>query len=273
MFIEIFKLDPNRLYATYFAGDKESKLEPDTESRDLWLKYLPKERILAFDKKDNFWEMGDVGPCGPCTEIHYDRIGGRDASNLVNKDDPNVIEIWNLVFIQYNRNKDQSLSLLPNKHVDTGMGFERITSILQNKMSNYDTDIFQPIFDEIQKVTGCREYTGKLGSEDKDNVDTAYRVVADHIRTLVVAIGDGGVISNIGRGYVLRRILRRAVRFGMQILNGKPGFFTKLVDVVLKTLGDAFPRLKKDPENIKSIIEDEEKAFSKTLNRYILFYI
>jgi alanyl-tRNA synthetase len=182
-------------------------------------------------------EMGDQGPCGPCSEIHYDRIGGRNAASLVNMDDPDVIEIWNLVFMQYNREPDYSLKPLPNKHIDTGMGLERLVSILQNKRSNYDTDAFTGIFATIQNLTGAREYTGKIGSDDVDGIDTAYRVIADHVRTLTFAISDGGMPGNEGRGYVLRRILRRGARYARKKFNVSIGnFFATLVDTVVAEL-------------------------------------
>lgn len=262
-----FKIDKARLYATYFEGNPSSGLEPDIETMNLWKKYLPEDHILKGNMKDNFWEMGETGPCGPCTEIHFDRIGGRNAAHLVNQDDPDVLEIWNLVFIQFNRETDGSLKQLPSKHVDTGMGFERLTSVIQNKRSNYDTDLFVPIFEAIQTGTGTRPYTGKVGDEDADKVDMAYRVVADHIRTLVVSISDGGRPDNIGRGYVLRRILRRGIRYAIKKLNAKPGFFADLVDVVVDLLGDAFPEVKRDPQFVKDVINEEERQFLKTLTR------
>uniref|UniRef100_A0A0G4FYV9 Alanine--tRNA ligase n=1 Tax=Chromera velia CCMP2878 TaxID=1169474 RepID=A0A0G4FYV9_9ALVE len=266
---EVFCLPKDRLYVTYFGGDpKEPNCQPDLEARDLWLRYLPAERVLPFDMKDNFWEMGDTGPCGPCSEIHFDRIGGRDAAALVNADDPDVLEIWNLVFMQYNRNNDRSLSKLPFGSVDTGMGLERLVSVLQNVRSNYDTDIFRSIFEEIQKVIpGLRPYTGKVGEEDSDRVDMAYRVVADHIRTLSIAIADGALPSNQGRGYVLRRILRRAVRYGRQNLKApKQVWFAKLVDVVVANLGSAFPELESQKETVKQVIKEEEEQFSRALD-------
>jgi len=265
---EEFHLDESRLYATYFGGDDSTPC--DTEARDIWLKFLPAERVLPFDAKDNFWEMGATGPCGPCTEIHYDRIGNRDASKMVNADLPDVIEIWNNVFIQFNREADGSLRNLPAQHVDTGMGFERLTSILQNKDSNYDTDIFIPIFDSIQKLTGARPYQGKVGSEDEGFVDMAYRVVADHIRTLTFAITDGAMPSNDGRGYVLRRVLRRAVRYGRQNLGADLGFFSKLVPTVVRIMGNTFPEIIENEAMVTAVIKDEEESFSRTLDKGLL---
>ncbi|KAI4999073.1 hypothetical protein ZWY2020_059826 [Hordeum vulgare] len=264
---QVYKLPTDRIYATYFGGDDKAGLAPDTDSKDIWLKYLPTERVLPFGCKDNFWEMGDTGPCGPCTEIHFDRIGNRDAASLVNNDDPTCIEIWNLVFIQFNREADGTLRSLPAKHVDTGMGFERLTSILQNKMSNYDTDVFMPLFDAIHKLAGAgiQPYSGKVGSDDVGKVDMAYRVVADHIRTLSFAIADGSRPGNDGREYVLRRILRRAVHFGHQKLMAKQGFFSSLVDVFVRVMGDVFPELKDNEKNIKDIIKEEEASFESTL--------
>ena len=270
---DVFGLDPDRLYATYFGGDPDKGLEPDLEARDLWLRFLPEQRVLPFGMKDNFWEMGDTGPCGPCSELHYDRVGGRDASMLVNMDDDSVIEIWNLVFIQFDRQADGSLLPLPRKHVDTGMGLERIVSVLQDKPSNYDTDLFLPLFAAIERLTGCPHgYRGKLGKDDADGRDMAYRVIADHVRTLTFAITDGAVPSNEGRGYVLRRILRRAVRFGRQTLGAKPGFFARLVPTVVETMGEAFPELKKDPQRVIDIIAEEEESFGKTLDRGIKLF-
>ncbi|KAL1813606.1 alanine--tRNA ligase isoform X2 [Daucus carota subsp. sativus] len=266
---KVYKLPEDRIYATYFGGDEKSGLDPDTEAKALWLKYLPEKRVLPFGCKDNFWEMGDTGPCGPCTEIHFDRIGNRDAASLVNNDDPTLIEIWNLVFIQYNRELDGSLKPLPAKHVDTGMGFERLTSILQNKMSNYDTDVFLPIFKAIEVATGAPQYSGKVGSDDVDKVDMAYRVVADHIRTLSFAIADGSYPGNEGREYVLRRILRRAVRYGTEVLNAKKGFFNGLVKVVVEVMGDVFPELKQYEEHIVDTIASEEISFGRTLDKGI----
>lgn len=269
---KVWGIDPDRLYATYFEGNPDQDLPPDLETKEIWKKYLPEDHILPGDMKDNFWEMGDTGPCGPCSEVHYDRIGGRNAADLVNQDDPDVLEIWNNVFIQFDRVEGGTLNPLPDKHVDTGMGLERIVSVLQDKRSNYDTDIFTPLFEHIQKLTGARPYTGRVGAEDSDGVDEAYRVIADHIRTLVIAISDGQMPGNEGRGYVLRRILRRAVRYGRQKLGAPEGFFAALVPTVVSSLGDAFPEIRDNPERVRDIIADEEESFGKTLDRGIKMF-
>jgi len=269
---EVYRIPADRLYATYFEGDEPSGLEPDDEAREHWLRHLPPERVLPGDSKDNFWEMGETGPCGPCSEIHYDRVGGRNAAAFVNTDDANVIEIWNLVFIQFDRQADGTLKNLPAKHVDTGMGLERLTSVLQNTRSNYDTDLFTPIFAAIERSTGARGYKGKLGAADADGVDTAYRVVADHARTLTFAITDGATPSNEGRGYVLRRILRRGVRFGRQMLGARTGFLADLVPVIVEHMGEAFPELRARPERVRKIIREEEESFGRTLDRGIKLF-
>lgn len=232
---KVYSLDPSRLYVTYFEGDPKGGLGPDLEAKELWKSIgVPEDHILPGDMKDNFWEMGDQGPCGPCSEVHYDRIGGRLASHLVNQDDPNVLEIWNNVFIEYNREPDRSLRPLPNKHIDTGMGFERLVSILQDKPSNYDTDVFTPLFAKIQEIAEARPYTGKFDVDDVDGIDTAYRVVADHVRTLTFAISDGCAPNNDGRGYVIRRILRRGVRYARRYFAVEVGsFFSQLVPTLV----------------------------------------
>ncbi|KAJ1919934.1 Alanine--tRNA ligase [Tieghemiomyces parasiticus] len=264
-----FKLPADRLYVTYFGGDEKQGLTPDLEARDIWLSLgVDAARLLPFDCKDNFWEMGDQGPCGPCSEIHFDRIGGRDAAGLVNLDDPDVLEIWNLVFIQYNREADGQLRPLPNRHIDTGLGLERLVSVMQDKRSNYDTDLFTPLFAAIQERTGARPYTGHVGADDVDGLDLAYRVVADHIRTLTFAISDGGVPSNEGRGYVLRRILRRGARYARKKFDAQLGtFFSSLVDVVVAHMGDAFPEITRKVDTVKEILNDEEASFNRTLDR------
>jgi len=270
---EVLKLPTDRIYVTVFGGNAQFNLPADDEARALWRKYLPEDRILDFGMKENFWEMGETGPCGPCTEIHFDRIGGRNAASLVNKDDPTVIEIWNNVFMQFNREAGGGLKPLPACHVDTGMGLERLVSILQQKMSNYDTDVFMPLFDAIQKVTGFPEpYTGKLGAEDAGKKDMAYRVVADHIRTLTFAITDGAEPGNDGRNYVLRRILRRAIRYGRDNLKAKPGFFSQLARVVQSTMSSAFPELNNNIERVVAVIKSEEESFERTLTRGIAHF-
>ena len=266
---KVYGLDPQRLYVTYFEGNEEGGLEPDLEAKELWLQVgVAEDHILPGNMKDNFWEMGDQGPCGPCSEIHYDRIGNRNAAPLVNQDDPNVLEVWNLVFIQYNREPDQSLRPLPSQHVDTGMGFERLVSILQNKYSNYDTDVFTPIFETIRSTTGAREYRGLFGADDADGIDTAYRVVADHVRTLTIAITDGAMPNNEGRGYVVRRVLRRGARYARKYFQVEIGnFFSKIVPVVVDEMGDIFPELRTKQKDVMEILDEEELSFAKTLDR------
>ncbi len=269
LLVNVWGLDPERLHATYFEGDSKEGLEPDLEAKAMWEKYLPADRIHPGNKKDNFWEMGDTGPCGPCSELHYDRSDDKSGADLVNADDQDtVVEIWNLVFIQYNRTLAGSLEPLPAKHVDTGMGFERIVRVLQGKDSNYDTDVFAPLFAAIQQVTGARAYAGDL----VDPIDTAYRIIADHIRTLTFSVTDGAAPSNEGRGYVLRRILRRAVLQGWQTLGVKEPFFFKLVPAVVAAMGDAFPELKQDPERVAAVLRGEEESFGRTIDRGVKLF-
>ncbi|KAF8161022.1 tRNA synthetases class II (A)-domain-containing protein [Crassisporium funariophilum] len=265
----VYKLPEDRLYVTYFEGDAKNGLEPDLEAKQFWLdRGVAEDHLIPGNAKDNFWEMGATGPCGPCSEIHYDRIGGRNAAHLVNQDDPDVLEIWNNVFIQFNREDDGSLRSLPSKHVDTGMGFERLVSALQDKRSNYDTDVFYPIFEKVRELTGVRPYEGRFGADDTDGIDTAYRVVADHVRTLTFALSDGGVPNNVGRGYVLRRILRRGARYARKKLGVTIGsFFSSLMPIVVETLGGAFPEITKKVDDIKEILDEEEESFSRTLDR------
>ncbi|CAB4410671.1 unnamed protein product [Rhizophagus irregularis] len=266
---EVYGLPKERLYVTYFEGDEKLGLPADLEAKQLWLDVGVEEKMLIRgNSKDNFWEMGETGPCGPCSEIHFDRIGDRDASHLVNKDDPDVLEIWNLVFMELNRESDGSLRPLPNKNIDTGMGLERVVSCLQSKLSNYDTDLFLPVFNKIQDLTGVRPYSGKVGTDDIDGIDMAYRVIADHVRTLTFAIADGGVPSNEGRGYVLRRILRRGARYARKKFNVQIGhFFSNLVDTVVNEMGEVFPEITQRVNDIKEILDEEEESFSRTLDR------
>ena len=266
---KVYGLNPDRLYVTYFEGDKVAGLEPDLEAKEIWKSVgVAEDHILPGNMKDNFWEMGDQGPCGPCSEVHYDRIGGRNAAHLVNQDDPNVLEIWNNVFIQYDRQKDRSLKTLPAKHVDTGMGYERLVSVLQDKSSNYDTDVFSPLFAKIQEVTEARPYTDKYGKDDVDGIDTAYRVIADHIRLLTFAISDGGVPNNEGRGYVVRRVLRRGSRYARKYFKAEIGsFFSKILPALIAQMGKQFPEITKKEQDVKEILDEEEEAFARTLDR------
>jgi len=266
---DVWKLDKSRLHVTVFEGDPQNNIPRDDEAAGYWRAVgVPDAQIHLGNKKDNFWEMGNTGPCGPCTEVHYDRTADKTGATLVNKGSPEVIEIWNLVFIQFNRNEDQTLTPLPAQHVDTGMGFERITAVLQGKTSNYDTDVFMPIFAAIQKITGAPAYTGKLD----DLKDTAYRVIADHIRTLTFALTDGAMLGNDGRNYVLKRILRRAERYGRHYLLAQKPFLCELVSSVVEAMGGFFPELKSNPTKIARAIEDEEIQFIRTLDRGIKLF-
>jgi alanyl-tRNA synthetase len=280
---KVWEMDPSRLHVTCFEGDPANGVPRDTEAAELWKQIagMPDDHIHYFGK-DNFWEMGDTGPCGPCSEIHIDRTPDKTGGKDVNREDPRVMEFWNLVFIQYNRNVDRTLAPLPARHVDTGMGFERICSILQDKSDMYGIDLFNPFFAAIADLSGFK-YTGKFpktnapdpqaeAADEQLRHDIAFRVIADHVRTLTFALTDGAVPSNEGRGYVLRRILRRAVRFGRQQLGLNQPFMHQLVPVVVDSMGAAFPELKRNPKHVIELIRDEEVSFGKTLDRGIQLF-
>ncbi len=262
---EVYKIDPKKIYVTIFEGDASEKLERDSEAFGFWKAIIPEEKILLGNKKDNFWEMGEQGPCGPCSEIHIDLRTEEEkaqvsGASLVNKDHPQVVEVWNLVFIEFNRKADKSLEPLPNKHVDTGMGFERLCMALQGKTSNYDTDVFTPLIKEIETLTAS-QYGVEL------NTDRAIRVIADHLRTVYFAIADGQLPSNTGAGYVIRRILRRAIRYGFTFLNQKEPFMFRLVETLNLQLKSVFPELEKQKNLALNVIREEETSFLKTLDQ------
>ena len=272
LLVERWGLEPDRLYATVFGGDDEDGLPADDEAAALWASEtpIPKDHILKFGKKDNFWEMGDTGPCGPCSEVHIDLRPDEerkkvDGATLVNMDDPRVMEIWNLVFIQFNRQKDGSLNPLPAQHVDTGMGFERIVAVMQGKKSNYDTDVFTPLLDAISKRAGIPY--GK-----SEETDIAMRVIADHIRAVTFAVADGATPSNEDRGYVIRRILRRASRYAWDRLNIREAFMSSLVDVLAGQFSDIFPELTEKGRHIKKVVTAEETSFLRTLDQGITHF-
>lgn len=276
LLVNVYKLDPERIYVTYFAGDEKVGLQLDDETRDHWMKYLPASRVLPSGMSDNFWEMGDSGPCGGCTEIHYDKYNLGDDSycsnvaQLVNQDDPNVLELWNLVFIEYDRKETEDKSIynlekLGKRYVDTGMGFERLVSILQQKESNYDTDVFAELFEKLSTLTKVRKYSGLIGDGDNDEIDTSYRIIVDHIRTIVVCLSDDVVPGHNMRESVLRQILRRAIRVGQMNLSIREPFLWKLVDIVACGLGNFYENIPTNVDKIKYIIKREEEDYTKTL--------
>ena len=263
LLVNVFKIDPKLLYATVFEGDEKNGLSRDNEAAGFWEAHLPKDHIINGNAHDNFGEMGDTGPCGPCSEIHIDLRSEEEkaavpGAELVNKDNPLVIEIWNLVFMQYNRKADGSLEPLPNKVIDTGMGLERLCMVLQGKKSNYDTDVFQPLIGKLGEMCGK-----KYG--DNQDVDIAMRVVADHVRTIAFSVADGQLPSNAKAGYVIRRILRRAVRYGYTFLGFKEAFMYRLIDTLIESMGEAYPEIKAQADHIKHVTKEEEDAFLRTL--------
>ncbi|MES2131594.1 MAG: alanine--tRNA ligase [Bacteroidota bacterium] len=268
---DVYKIDKSRLYVTVFEGSPEENVPFDQEAYDTWKQYVEEDRILKGNKKDNFWEMGDTGPCGPCSEIHYDGRSDEErkkvpGASLVNNDDPQVIEIWNNVFMEFMRKADKSLEKLPKQHVDTGMGFERLVRVLQGKQSNYDTDVFTPLLNKIEELSGHR-YKPEDEQHHKKQlmINIAMRVIADHIRTISFSIADGQLPGNTGAGYVIRRILRRAIRYGYQSLNIKEPFMYRLVPTLAHQLGHQFPELNTQKILIEKVIKEEEQSFYKTL--------
>ncbi len=262
---EVYKIDKDSLYVSVFEGSEDDDLPLDQEAYDLWKAIVPRNRIIKGNKKDNFWEMGDQGPCGPCSEIHVDIRSKEekakvDGASLVNQDHPQVVEIWNLVFMQFNRKANGSLEPLPEKHIDTGMGFERLCMVLQGKQSNYDTDVFTPLIREVEIITGK-----KYGKDEE--IDIAIRVISDHVRAVAFSIADGQLPSNTGAGYVIRRILRRAIRYGFTFLDANKPFIYRLVKVLSEQMGKAFPELKEQYQLIENVIKEEESSFLSTLEQ------
>ncbi|MCC9018762.1 alanine--tRNA ligase [Flavobacterium lipolyticum] len=268
---EVYKIPKENLYVSVFEGSKEDNVPFDQEAWDIWKELIDEDRIILGNKKDNFWEMGDQGPCGPCSEIHVDlrtpeEKAAVSGKSLVNNDHPQVVEIWNNVFMEFNRKADGSLEKLPAQHVDTGMGFERLCMALQGKTSNYDTDVFMPLIREIETITGAN-YTVKASNEAEEKVNIAIRVIADHVRAVAFAIADGQLPSNTGAGYVIRRILRRAIRYGFTFLNIKEAFIYKLVETLSEQMGDSFPEIRTQKALCSNVIREEENSFLRTLDQ------
>src|SRR3970282_228017 len=274
---EVYKIPKDILYVSVFEGNAEENVPFDQEAYDIWKQVVPEDRIILGNKKDNFWEMGDQGPCGPCSEIHIDlrtdeeraTVSGR---SLVNADHPQVVEIWNNVFMEFNRKADGTLEKLPSKHVDTGMGFERLCMAMQNVTSNYDTDVFTPLIEKVEKITGLKYTPNELKdiSEEQNKLNIAICVIADHVRAVAFAIADGQLPSNTGAGYVIRRILRRAIRYGFTFLGTKEPFIYKLVETLSAQMGGSFPEIKSQKNLCANVIREEENSFLRTLDQGLI---